>query len=188
MFSNRFTALVVCALFLTSCFGGPTNSDTSTVTIEDSAFTIQTFASWDNLTESLPDSPVAAQSYYVYQSPLARDAIFSKFIIVKEILSTPMNTIDYARRSIASTPTVTVDYKKDRETDIEIDAQKTLLHVYTARHSSLSPELLFLQTFIVIGGVDAYTLSYSVAPSTISNTSAINTYIDLLTSFRAQKK
>ncbi len=184
----KLLSILISCFLLTGCFGGTPTESTSTTTIDDISFSTPVFSSWEKIADSDLPVTIIDRSYYVYQSPLARDGIYSKYIIVYESLPKPTTSIDYAKNNILNAPKAATDYVKINETELEIGKQKTLIHIYTARNSTLAPELLFIQTHVVFNNTEAYTLTFTVAPSSKNNKSLIDTYISLLKGFNYKAK
>jgi len=61
-----------------------------------------------------------------------------------------------------------------------IAGERTVIHIYEGQSTALSPQMLFIQTFLVKNGTTGFTITFSVSPSVTDTTP----YLNLLQSFQ----
>jgi len=175
--------LLLSLALLTSCTGGST-TQLSFKNIEDGRFTMSIFSSWEEVDQADVSTVLRSTEFRMFQNPLRRDGVHSKLTIIAEELANPTTSMSFAESQISKTPLAVLDYIKEQQFETTIGGTPTMVHIYRAKHSSLSPEQLFIQSFVVWEGTESYTITFSTAPSSIGNSTIMDAYVSLLASFQ----
>lgn len=165
--------------FVVGCTGSsaPVATETSsTKLLSDEDYTMQVFSSWNDVASTDLDTTIAASKVRVMQSLQPIKGIYSKVSIIKEDLLTPTTSLAFADQNILNTPKITQNYTRLQTMEMTIAGERTVLHIYEGQSTALSPQLLFLQTFVVKGGTKGLTITFSISPS-VKDTGP---YIELL--------
>lgn len=174
--------LLLSLLLFTSCTAGTSTPEASSVTrtVQGQNFTMSVFSSWKEIAATDLDAELPSSHVRVFQSLQPIKGVYSKLSIITEDLLLPTTSLDYADQNILNTPKITQNYTRLQTIETTIAGQRTLVHVYEGQSTALSPQLLFIQTFVVEGDTQGHTLTFSISP-TITDTTP---YLDLLQSFR----
>ncbi|PIV90586.1 hypothetical protein COW46_02070 [Candidatus Gracilibacteria bacterium CG17_big_fil_post_rev_8_21_14_2_50_48_13] len=180
--TKLFVLSIVLTLALTSCVGStPVATETSsTKMLTDTAYTMQVFSSWNNVAATDLDTTIAPSHVQVFQSLQPIKGIYSKLSVIKEDLLTPTTSVAFADQNILNTPKITQNYTRMQTMEATIAGERTVIHIYEGQSTALSPQMLFIQTFLVKNGTTGFTITFSVSPSVTDTTP----YLNLLQSFQ----
>lgn len=181
-FRSLCIALTFVALVATSCGSADTPASEASLTkvIQDQAFQMEVFSSWNEVASTDLDTNLPPSNVKVFQSLQPIKGVYSKLSIIKEELLTPTTSLEYADRNILNTPKITQNFTKLQSIERTVAGERTLVHIYEGQSTALSPQLLFIQTFVVHNSTQGYTITFSISP-TVTDTSP---YVRLLDSLR----
>lgn len=163
--------LLTASLLLTGCGEAPTATETSmTKVVQSNDLQMDIFSTWSEVAATDLDTDLPPAHVLVYQSLQPIKGIYSKLSVIKEDLLTPVTSLEFADRNILNTPKITQNYTKLQSIETTVAGERTLVHIYEGQSTALSPQLLFIQTFIVHNGTEGYTLTFSISPTVTDTT------------------
>lgn len=171
-------ALSLMTLVLTGCGTSGTGATETSITklLQDQDYQMEVFNSWNEVASTDLDTTLPSSHLHVFQSLQPIKGIYSKLSIIKEDLLTPTTSLEYADQNILNTPKITQNYTKMQSIETTIAGERTLVHIYEGQSTALSPQLLFIQTFIVHNGTSGYTLTFSISPTVQDTTPYLNLF------------
>jgi|GEM_PF-1093505 len=157
-------AILLIASVLNGC-GSSATPAASLKTYDGGIFSIGIDPTWKIITQSEFYPEVPKETLVAFTTPEAYDGFFINVNVVKELLTSEVSSIDYARANINLAAQNLTDYEKVQEATVDLGGSTAMVHIFQARLNPTENLIRFVQLYAV-KGKDAYIVSGGMLPST----------------------